>query len=118
MRIELGRTLCGVDIGEQRCAICRRRFWLGPATAFAICDDDVLLGEVCPACLEGGPEYMERTLAAWARLARLSADEQEKFAEEGFDEEEVPTLDEYLMAERVYQTPLFQSAEEAEAAGY
>jgi len=102
------------DVGEQRCAICERKFWLGPATAYAISDDNVLLGETCPACLESGPQEMERELEWHARMSRWVAAQKEEFAREGFSE--VPSLEEYLMAERVYQTPLYRSAEEADAA--
>jgi hypothetical protein len=73
MRIVLKRTLLDSDVGEQRCSICRRKFWLGPVSAFAISDTDILLGETCPTCLAGGAEGMEGQLRERARWSRITA---------------------------------------------
>ena len=114
MRIVLERTLIAGDVGEQRCSIRRRKFWLGAASALAVSDGDVLLGEVCPACLEGGAEHMEAELETRARWSRWIADLDERLATEGFDEP--PSASEYLMLETVYRTPRYGDCGEAEAA--
>jgi hypothetical protein len=51
MQIRIARTREDQEPGERDCAICRNVFWLGEATAWAITDDNALIGEVCPACL-------------------------------------------------------------------
>jgi hypothetical protein len=114
LRIVLERTLIAGDVGEQRCAICRRKFWLGAATAFAISDTDMLLGETCPRCIERGAEHMEAELQSRARWSRWVADADEVLADEGFDGP--PTVEEYLMLEKVYGTALYRDCEEAETA--
>jgi hypothetical protein len=114
VRIVLKRTLTVEDVGEQRCAICCGKFWLGSVSAFAISDTDILLGETCPACLAGGAEGMEDQLRSRARWSRITAAQDERLASEGFDEP--PTLDEYLMLERVYGSPLYRDCAEADAA--
>jgi hypothetical protein len=114
VRIALKRTLTDGDIGEQRCAICKRKFWLGPVTAFAVSDTDILLGETCPACLEGGAEGLEAALNERAKWSRSIATQDERLASEGFDEP--PTLEEYLTLEKVYRTPLYRTCAEADAA--
>jgi hypothetical protein len=116
MRIVLKRTLTDQDIGAQRCVICQGKFWLGPVTAFAISDTDILLGETCTACLEGGAERMEDELSWRARWSRITADQDERLAAEGFGSEATPTLDEYLTLEKVYRTPLYRDWVEADAA--
>ncbi len=115
MKIVLKRTLCVDDIGEQRCAICRRDFYLGPATAFAISDDGLVLGEVCPRCLEGGVEKMQAELDSNAHISRAQAIEDQRYADEGFAGE-APSLAEYKMLERVFRTPLYKSPEDADRA--
>jgi hypothetical protein len=113
MRIDVTWTICEAHAGDQPCAICEKPFWLGPATAQAISDDDVILGEVCPACLLAGPEHMADQLERRAMWSRLQAEEDEVFAGEDFGD--VPTLDEFLALEAVLQTPLYATVEEAEA---
>jgi len=75
VRIVLQRTLTDGDVGERKCAICRRKFWLGPVSAYAISDTEILLGETCPACLEGGAEGLETALNERAKWSRIVADE-------------------------------------------
>jgi len=75
-------------------------FYLGEATAWAITEDNTLLGEVCPACLEGGASYIEAKLEERARLSRVIAEQDERIAEEGV--EDLPSVDELLMAETYY----------------
>ena len=60
MQIRIARTREDQEPGERDCGICRNVFWLGEATAWAITDDNALIGEVCPACLEGGASHIER----------------------------------------------------------
>jgi hypothetical protein len=114
MRIALERTLIADDVGEHRCSVCRRKFWLGAASALAVSDGDVLLGETCPACLEGGAEHMQAELETRARWSRWIAEQDERLAGEGFDEP--PTVEEFLLLETVYGTPRYRDCEEAEAA--
>lgn len=114
MRIVLERTLIAGDVGEQRCAICQRKFWLGAATAFAISDTDMLLGETCPSCIERGAEHMEDELQSRARWSRWVADADEDLADEGFDDP--PSVEEYFLLEKIYGTALYRDCAEAEAA--
>ncbi len=114
MRIILERTLDAGDVGEHRCSICRRKFWLGAATALAVSDGDVLLGETCPACLEGGAERMEAELQRRTRWSGWVAELDERLATEGFDEP--PTVEEFLLLEQIYGTARYRNSEEAEAA--
>jgi hypothetical protein len=118
MRIVLTRTLIGEDIGEHGCAICKSKLWLGPVSALAISDGDVLLGETCPAYLERGPQYMQHELEWRAYWSRLIAAQDEELALEGF--EKTPSLDEYLMLEKLYKEaryPSYKELERAEEAG-
>ena len=114
MRVEVVWTVSPAHVGDQPCAICRNRFWLGPAAAVAVSDDDVLLGEVCPACLQGGPKHMRDELERRARWSRLQADQDEKLASEPFSD--CPTLDEFLALEAAFGSPLYATVEEAEKA--
>ena len=113
MRIEVVWTLVPAHTGDQPCAICRKRFWLGAAAALAISDSDVLLGNVCPACLHAGPEHMADELEQRARWRRLQAKEDESVAAEPFGD--CPTLDEFLALEAALGSPLHATVEEAEA---
>jgi hypothetical protein len=73
----------------------------GAGTAgWAITDDNTLIGEVCPACLEGGASYIEAKLEARARLSRVIAEQDERIASESV--EDVPSVDELLVAETFY----------------
>ena len=113
MRVEMTWTVSAEHVGDQPCAICGRRFWLGPATAYAVSDRGVLVGEVCPACLEGGPGHMAGELERRVEWSRLQAEEDEAFASEPF--EDCPTLDEFLALEAVLCSPLYATVAEAEA---
>jgi hypothetical protein len=73
---------------------------LGEATAWAITDDNALIGEVCPACLEGGASHIEAKLEQRARLSRVIAEQDERIASESV--EDVPSVDELLVAETFY----------------
>jgi hypothetical protein len=115
MRVEVVWTVSSADVGEQSCAICGGRFWLGSATAQAVSDSEgAVLGEVCPACLSAGPEHMTRELELRARWSRLQAEWDEAIAAEPFSED-CPTLDEYLALEAALGAPLHATLEEAEA---
>ena len=114
MRVEMTWTVSAEHVGDQPCAICGRRFWLGPATAYAVSDRGVLVGEVCPACLEGGPGHMAGELERRVEWSRLQAEEDEAFASEPF--EDCPTLDEFLALEAAFGSPLYATVEEAEKA--
>lgn len=86
--------------GERTCGICEKAFPLLEATLWAVSDENILLGEMCPCCLEGGSERIQAHLDKRARIARLEADEVEEIASEGVGE--LPSLDALFMAERVY----------------
>jgi hypothetical protein len=100
MQIRIARTREDQEPGQRDCAICRDVFWLGEATAWAITDDSTLIGEVCPACLEGGASHIEAKLEERARLSRVIAEQDERFASESV--EDVPSVDELLVAEAFY----------------
>ena len=100
MQIRISRTREDQEPGERDCAICRNEFWLGEATAWAITDDNALIGEVCPACLEGGASHREAKLEERARLSRVIAEQDERIASESV--EDVPSVDELLVAETFY----------------
>ena len=113
MRVEVTWTACREHVGDQPCANCGGRFWLAAATAYAVSDRGILLGEVCPACIAAGPEHMATELERRARWSRMVAAQDEEFASESF--EECPTLDEFLALEAALGAPLFATIEEAEA---
>jgi hypothetical protein len=100
MQIRIARTREDQEPGERDCTICRDVFWLGEATAWAITDDNALIGEVCPACLEGGASHIEAKLEERARLSRVIAEQDERIASESV--EDVPSVDELLVAETFY----------------
>ena len=105
MRVEVAWTMSPAHMGDQPCAICRNRFWLGPAMAVAVSDGEAVLGEVCPACLLAGPEHMRDELERRARWSRLQAEEDEALAAEPFGD--CPTLDEFLALEAALGSPLY-----------
>src|SRR5918994_5253148 len=100
MQIRIARTREDQEPGERDCGICRDVFWLGEATAWAITEDDTLIGEVCPACLDGGASHIEAKLEERARLSRVIAEQDERIASESV--EDVPSVDELLVAETFY----------------
>ncbi len=100
MQIKLMRTRDWQDPGEEECSICGERFYLGEVTPVAASDAEIEIGEVCPACIEAGPEELQRRLDARAEFDRRQADESERFASEGVDY--MPTTDELLLAEDLY----------------
>jgi len=81
MQIRIARTREDQEPGERDCGICRNVFWLGEATAWAITDDNTLIGEVCPACLEGGASHIEAKLEERARLSRVIAEQDDRLRE-------------------------------------
>src|SRR5829696_371666 len=100
MQTRIARTREDQKPGERDCGICRDVFWLGEATAWAITDDNTLIEEVCPACLERGASHIEAKLEERARLSRVIAEQDERIASEGV--EDVPSVDELLVAETFY----------------
>ena len=100
MQIRIARTREDQKPGERDCGICRDVFWLGEATAWAITEDNTLIREVCPACLEGGASHIEAKLEERARLSRVIAEQDERIASESV--EDVPSVDELLVAETFY----------------
>jgi len=120
MRITIHQTGSDADLREQRCCVCRQRFYLGPASCllFSGCDSgrgkEVLWGEVCPACIEGGPDHIQGWLDGRARWSRMIAEQETEAAEEGITD--CPTLDEVLAAESYYERPMFRTGQEYEDA--
>jgi hypothetical protein len=113
MRVEVAWTP-EADYGRDLpCGVCGERFWIGPALAVAVTDGGVLMGEVCPVCLEGGPERMTRELERRAAWSRMQAEEAEEAASEPFGD--CPTLDEFLALEAALgpPSPLRATVEEA-----
>jgi hypothetical protein len=114
VRITLQQTGSKDDLGQARCCICPRRFYLGPATCFAISEKNILMGEVCPSCVERGAAYIEDQLEAKARWSALIAEQAAEIAEEGITD--CPALDEFLAAESFYGVPMFETGQEYEDA--
>jgi hypothetical protein len=115
MRLTLHQTGSNDDLGEDACAICSSGFYLGPVTCFAITERSrILLGAVCPACLEAGSSYIQERLHAKARWSRLASEIDTDIAEEGVSD--IPTLDELLAAEAYYERPMFETWEEYDEA--
>jgi hypothetical protein len=81
---------------------------------WAVSEKNVLLGEVCPACLKAGPEAMERRLKLRAVVAEQAAEEKRGIADEGVSD--CPTLDELWAAEAFYGKAMFETAREHEEA--
>jgi hypothetical protein len=115
LKVVLMRTLSGDDVGQQRCAICKRAFLLGAATAWVLSETGLPVGEVCPSCLESGPEEISARLAQRAAWWRRIAEAEQDLADEEWVGE-CPTPEELQMLEKVYATPLYRTMEEAEAA--
>ena len=81
-----------------RCFVCERRFVPQNVLAALRGDSGMVCGDVCPACLEAGPEamreHLERALS-WARV--IVRDYEELLAEDL----EAPTLTEYHLMDRI-----------------
>ena len=111
MRITIEQTGSDDDMRQQRCCLCPGRFYLGPASCLAYSEDGLICwGEVCPRCIAGGPEEIQRQLDMRARWARWKAEQETEAAEEGV--EDCPTIDELLAAEAFYERARFRSAKE------
>lgn len=104
MRISIRRTLSGGDVGcTTKSEMCGGHFVLGNATAWAVRDDGTPIGEVCPRCLDRGPESMMLSLEMRAVGTRRMADALERWVDEGLGE--VPGSDELRMLDKVYGSP-------------
>lgn len=119
MRITVHQTGSDADLGEQHCCICGQRFHLGPVSCLAFSGPapgggEVLWGEVCSACVQGGPDYIQERLDSKAWSARMSAAQKTEAAEEGISD--CPTLEEVLVAESFYERPMFRTPEEYDRA--
>jgi hypothetical protein len=104
MLIKLMRTREWMEPGEVKCSICWQSFYLGEVSSVAVSDDEMEIGEVCWACVKAGPERMQARLDAHAEISREIADEAQRIASEGVDY--VLTVEELLLAEVLYSTPL------------
>lgn len=108
MRIVLTQTGSKDDLGPVVCCFCRQRFPLGPATCWALTDrSNILMGEVCPACVEAGAAAMETRLERNAIWSEMAANQDREIADEGV--QDCPTLDQFLAAETFYGTPMFDT---------
>jgi hypothetical protein len=115
MRITLQQTGSKDDLGKAGCCLCHRDFYLGPVTCWAISErSNILWGEVCPACIEHGPEHIQRRLDMAALGAQVDAQQRTETAEEGVTD--CPTLDQVLAAEAFYERPRFETSKEYEEA--
>lgn len=114
MKVELRQTASNHDSGEMRCYTCEELFYVGAVTCWAVGEDNTLMGDVCPLCLQRGSEHMQELLDSKAWWSSLEADQDERIAAEGISD--CPTLDELLAAEAYYVTPRFGTGEEYEEA--
>ena len=108
MRLYIEQTESIEDLGEQRCCLCRGRFYLGPASCLASSDNGLIVwGEVCPRCIADGPEEIQRQLDSRAKWARWKAEQETEAAAEGVGD--CPTVDELLAAEVLYEHPIYEN---------
>ena len=107
MKVELRQTASNDDQVEAKCYLCGLLFYVGAATCWAISESNVLLGDVCPKCLQHGLEYMQKLLERNARFSRMQAELDEEIAAEGISD--ASSLDEFLAAEAFYVTPGFKT---------
>ncbi len=119
MRIELSWTISASDLRPSTCCVCRRRYERGVIEADLTSDSDRLhLGEVCPACLEQGAEYMERRMHSNLLFSIMLSEAQiymEKRAVEE-DLEVCPSWEEYRVFEAGCGGSRHATADEAQAA--
>jgi hypothetical protein len=94
--------------------VCRRAFCRSVAEAYLFTDFGMDLGEVCPACLDLGPEHMEERIGERALNARIDAEQLERAASETV--EDCPSVEEFLAMEQAIGQPQYASFEEADRA--
>jgi hypothetical protein len=112
MKVKIRQALTPEDLCEARCCVCRRTFYRSVAEAYLFTDFGMDIGEICPACLEAGPEHIEREIQDRARDARADAEELERAAAEPV--EDCPSIEEYLAMEQAIGEPRYASFEEAD----
>ncbi len=78
MQIEVYQVLTPDDLGEGRCCACCRSFSRSVVEIHLLTDYRLDLGELCPACLERGPEHIQRKIDERAEVARRTAKEMER----------------------------------------
>jgi len=110
VRITLQQTGSKDDMEQQSCCICASHFQLGPASCLAITETGILMGEVCPACVEAGARHIEGWMERRARWTAFGARQDAQIADEGVTD--CPTVDELLAAESFYGGPMFETHEE------
>jgi len=112
------RSISPEDMREYRCCVCNQRFQGGVVEAIVLSDDNVHMGSCCPSCLEHGPDWIGEKLRSWARcralLSRMAVAHAEAVSQEVM--KECPTAGEALMLEKIWQTPRYRNADEAQAA--
>jgi len=100
MKIQLAGNNFG---GDWTCSVCGQEFQLDMVTAIAYDDDGDRIGDVCPACLEAGPEGMPERMRGHAEALRERASNLRAMAD-WMDQEadrgliEAPTLGEWRTA--------------------
>ncbi len=93
MQIELWRIHTPEELGQQAtCAICAGGFEMGVVDAVLITEENMLVGSVCPTCVEFQSHHPSGRF---------------------------PTIEQYRWREGAWGTPLYASREEAtRALGY
>jgi hypothetical protein len=112
MRVKVLQMLTPDDLCDAWCCACRRRFPRTVAEIHLFTDERMDLGELCLACVEAGPEQIERGIRRRAEEARIEAEEMERAASETVDD--CPSIEEYLVMERAIGKPRYVSFEEAD----
>lgn len=114
MQVEVWQVLTPDDLGKGGCCACGLVYGRSVAEIHLLTDNRMDLGEVCPACLERGPEYIQRKIDERAEAARRTAEELERAASEYV--EDCPSVEEYRLLEQAIGRPRYGSFEEADKA--
>lgn len=119
MRVEMSWTVTASDLRRTLCCVCRKDFVCGVIQADLVSDSDQLhVGEVCPACLERGADYIERTIRFELRMSSTMAERQARMERRASEEclEVCPSFHEYGIFEAGCGAPRYATDEEAQAA--
>ena len=114
MQVEVWQVLTPDDLGKGRCCTCGLVYGRSVAEIQLLTEYRLDLGELCPACLERGPEHIERWIRYRAEQARTEAEELERVASEYV--EDCPSVEVYRMLERAIGEPRYGSLDEADGA--
>ncbi len=114
MQVEVWQVATPNDLGKGACCACGLVYERSVAEIHLLTDYRLDLGELCPACLERGPEHIERRIQERAEWARRTAEELERAASEYV--EDCLSIEDYRMLERATGRPRYGSLEEADRA--